>query len=262
MAGIGRKRPSARRMAQVEPAPVVIERLVEPCILLLLSSAASCGYELYQRIRTDCLYTAVDLPTVYRALRRLEAQSMIARAGQIGPRQKQLYSLSYAGQQYLEDWMIGLRESTRTTDRLLAQYSRRDRTDLEHPGVPPAIRSDDAVQKDQKQMYKVVVQYNVAGREEHVLMQLRGLMQEFGPGGLDLVVVAHGDGIGLVTDPTYQDAILALVNDGASFLGCAVTLQRQQMTQDNLVPGASATPGALAEIIRRQHDGYAYLRPF
>ncbi len=258
MAGIGRKRAQAHVAAPTEVSPVVIERLVEPCILLLLRDTASCGYELYQRIRLDCLDTTADLPSVYRALRRLEAQAMIARAGQAGPRQKQLYTLSAAGRQYLDEWMTSLRASADTTARLIAQY----RHDEGATPRQPETTSDRTVLEDQKRMYKVVVQYNVAGREEHVLMQLRGLMQEFGPGELDLVVVAHGDGIGLVTNPQYQDAVMGLVNDGASFLGCAVTLRRQQMTEENLVPGAGTTPGALAEIIRRQHDGYSYLRPF
>jgi len=264
MAGIGRKRAQAHVAAPTEVSPVVIERLVEPCILLLLRDAASCGYELYQRIRLDCHYTTVDLPSVYRALRRLEAQAMIARAGQVGPRQKQLYSLSDAGQRYLGEWMTSLRDSARTTTSLIAQYSRQGAAVPEQSEMAgkPGTTTDHIALEDQKRMYKVVVQYNVAGREEHVLMQLRGLMQEFGPGELDLVVVAHGDGIGLVTNPQYQDAVMALVNDGASFLGCAVTLKRQQMSEENLLPGAGATPGALAEIIRRQHDGYAYLRPF
>ncbi len=258
MAGIGRKRSPHRIAAQAETSPVIIERLVEPCILLLLRHSASCGYELYQRIRIDCLYTTVDLPTVYRALRRLETQAMIAPAGRVGPRQKLLYILTDAGRRYLEEWMAGLRDSTRTTTRLIAQYSHQNAATPENLDTS----NEYTTQEDQQRMYKVVVQYNVAGREEHVLMQLRGLMREFGPGELDLVVVAHGEGIGLVTNPQYQDAVMALVNDGASFLGCAVTLQRQQMTEENLVPGAGTTPGALAEIIRRQHDGYAYLRPF
>ena len=256
MAGIGRKRSSGSVTAQTSASPVVIERLVEPCILLLLRNTASCGYELYQRIRLDCLYTTVDLPAVYRALRRLEAQAMIARAQAVGPRQKQLYTLSDAGRQYLEEWMVGLRDSARTTTRLIAQYGHDDASS------PAQVALTHTQPEDQQRMYKVVVQYNVAGREEHVLMQLRGLMREFGPDGLDLVVVAHGDGIGLVTNPQYQEAVMGLVNDGASFLGCAVTLQRQQMTEESLLTGASATPGALGEIIRRQHDGYAYLRPF
>jgi len=258
MVGIGRKRPIEKAAAQNETSPVVIERLVEPCILLLLRDTASCGYELYQRIRLDCLSTSIDLPEVYRALRRLEAQAMVERAGKVGPRQKQLYTLSDAGRRYLAEWMAGLRDSNRATARLIAQYGGDGAT----PDIHPDATSQSTLLEDHKRMYKVVVQYNVAGREEHVLMQLRGLMQEFGSGELDLVVVAHGDGIGLVTNPQYQDAIMGLVNDGASFLGCAVTLRRQQMSEENLVPGASATPGALAEIIRRQHDGYAYLRPF
>lgn len=266
MAGIGRKRAPASVATQAA-SPVVIERLVEPCILLLLRDTASCGYELYQRIRLDCHYTAVDLPSVYRALRRLETQTMIARAGQVGPRQKQLYSLSDAGRRYLDEWMASLRDSARTTTSLIAQYSGSGAALSEHPETPdmpekPETTAAHTLLEDQKRMYKVVVQYNVAGREEHVLMQLRGLMQEFGSGELDLVVVAHGDGIGLVTNPQYQDAVMGLVNDGASFLGCAVTLKRQQMSEENLLPGTGATPGALAEIIRRQHDGYAYLRPF
>lgn len=263
MAQIGRKRASAQAVPQSQASTVVIERLVEPCILLLLKSSAACGYELFQRIRLDCLYANVDLPTVYRTLRRLETQMMITPSTRVGPRQKQLYELTDDGMRYLDRWMASLRDSTHTTARLIAQYERRQFSLAEaEDSIITTLPDHSGAQEETQQMYKVVVQHNVAGHEEHLIAQLRGLLRQFGPGELDLVVIAHGDGIGLVTDPTYQDAVMALVNDGVSFLGCSVTLQRQQMTAENLVPGAAATPGALAEIVRRQHDGYAYLRPF
>ncbi len=247
--------------ARQTDTPVVIERFIEPCALLLLQERAACGYEIFQRIRLDCHYPAVDLPNVYRTLRQLEATGMVAATDRIGPRQKQLYRLTPEGRHYLADWMASLRQGLGIEGQLIERYEQQQESEASER-EPTRQTDHDTRREGETRVYKAVIQYNVAGHEEQVLGQLDHLLHEFANDTVDLVVVAHGEGIGLLSRPEYQDRITNLHARGVTFLGCAVTLQRLQLTPDDLVPGAASTSGALAEIIRRQHEGYAYLRPF
>lgn len=264
------RRVQARGRAQSQSAPVVIERFVEPCMLLLLQEGAACGYELYQRIRLDCRYAAVDLPNVYRTLRQLEAAGIVLATDRLGPRQKQLYAITPEGARYLDAWMASLREGHGIEALLIERYNSQLHRAARIPGASAtdarmpvdAATANHQLQEQERVVYKVVMQYNIAGREEHVLMQLEHLLSEFEADTIEIVVVAHGDGIGLISNPEYAERVMDLNARGVTFLGCAVTLKRLQKSADDLVSGASTTPGALAEIIRRQHDGYAYLRPF
>lgn len=107
-----------------KPCPQRIGRFLEPCLLLLLYRSEVHGYEL----QTELLQfgfdkNPVDLSTVYRMLRTLEARGLVSSRWDTetsGP-PRRLYRSTQAGQSMLETWIADLR----ATDRILHHFLRR-----------------------------------------------------------------------------------------------------------------------------------------
>ncbi len=235
---------------------VVIERLVEPCVLLFLSEQPAYGYELFQRILNEYHYTNIDLPNIYRTLRHMESRGMIKVIDKIGPRQKLMYAITEDGITYLNEWVEQLNSSHDITRSLLKRYQ------LLYENVLIPASSTHTQQHDgAKEIFKAVMQYNVAGREEELLAQLDQMTQQFAIQEMDVVVIAHGDGIVLATTPKYSERIQMLSKHNIRFRACAVTMNSRNIPVSDLLPEITTIPCALTQIVHLQRQGYVYIRP-
>ncbi len=87
-----------------------IERLGEPALLLLVSDGPTHGYELLERLPELVGEERVDVGNVYRALRALEEEGLVAsewRADLPGPA-KRTYTLTAEGDAVLAQWLESL----------------------------------------------------------------------------------------------------------------------------------------------------------
>ncbi len=78
-----------------------------------------------------------------------------------------------------------------------------------------------------------------------------------------LEVVVYGQGLDLVVKgrSSQQAAVQQLIADNkASFKVCAMTLKRNNLTKDQLVPGVEIVPDGIYEIISKQRDGWGYIK--
>lgn len=96
---------------------------------------------------------------------------------------------------------------------------------------------------------------------ETLLNNLENVRKELGP-KTEMEVVAHGNGIGfLLKKADFQkDRMQKLTNEGIKFLGCENTMKRKKITRDELYDFAGTVPAGLAEIIRKQKEGWSYIK--
>lgn len=75
-------------------------------------------------------------------------------------------------------------------------------------------------------------------------------------------VIAYGQGSGLITraNTALTDRIAHLAADAVRFLACANTMKRLTLTQNNLLLRFDTVDSGVAEIIRLQASGWAYLK--
>lgn len=74
-------------------------------------------------------------------------------------------------------------------------------------------------------------------------------------------LVAHGPGLRLVTGETgFAESVDELVGDGVEVLACRNTMRRLGIADDALRPGVGTVPAGIGEIVRRQSEGWAYVR--
>ena len=78
-----------------------------------------------------------------------------------------------------------------------------------------------------------------------------------------LEVVVYGQGLDLVVKgrSAQQDAVQKLIaGDKANFKVCAMTLKRNNIDKDQLLPGVEIVPDGIYEIISRQQEGWGYIK--
>ncbi len=116
-----------------------------------------------------------------------------------------------------------------------------------------------------QQHYCAIFQTNIAGKAQHemILNNIENVLQELGEQNLTVALVAHGDGIDLLLKQTKltRERLERLAARGVELLACGVTMKRMNITPDELYSFVRIIPSANAEIIKRQAQGWAYLRP-
>ncbi|HEV2723718.1 MAG TPA: helix-turn-helix transcriptional regulator [Thermoleophilaceae bacterium] len=103
--------------------PALPKNFLRPCLLLLLREAPAHGYELLDRLRAFG-FEGSDPGGLYRALRKLEGEGLVASAWQrsgAGP-DRRIYELTRAGRKELHRRAKALAETRQTLASFLGRY--------------------------------------------------------------------------------------------------------------------------------------------
>jgi uncharacterized protein len=86
--------------------------------------------------------------------------------------------------------------------------------------------------------------------------------KDVGAANIEIEVVAFGPGLGMLRDDSLvanrvQEALAA----GVHFIACRNTMQAQHLTEADMIGGIGYAQAGVIEIIKKQMEGFAYLRP-
>lgn len=96
---------------------------------------------------------------------------------------------------------------------------------------------------------------------ERLLRQVVNLLADLGPDGLEVEVVAHGAGLDLLLPGGPAAAVIGDLQDrGVVFRACANTLRSRELEPGDLLAGVLTVPSGVGAIVRRQSQGWSYLR--
>lgn len=111
---------------------------------------------------------------------------------------------------------------------------------------------------------RAVLQLNEPGRarQEQVLGNLAHILKDFVSEGIDLELVAHGDGLELLLRgvPRNEAEMEHLHRQGVRFLACGTTMRRLNIDKEGLRDFVAVVPSAMGHLIRRQAEGWAYVK--
>ena len=115
----------------------------------------------------------------------------------------------------------------------------------------------------QTKNYKVVFDMSSKDsvKQQSVVREI-GLITGANPDA-SLEVVIYGQGLDLAVKDrsAQQSAVQKLIADGkASFKVCAMTLNRNHIDKDQLVPGVEIVPDGIYEIISKQQEGWGCIK--
>ena len=112
--------------------------------------------------------------------------------------------------------------------------------------------------------HRVVFQVNVDGQEQWqgVLANVENLQKEFGLRNTQIEVVCFGKGVDMLlnTDAPLAERIAKDHAAGVIFAACQNTLRARKLSPADLLPSASTVDSGVAEIVRRQEAGWAYIK--
>jgi intracellular sulfur oxidation DsrE/DsrF family protein len=112
--------------------------------------------------------------------------------------------------------------------------------------------------------HRVVFHVNVADEErwQEVLTNVENVQKAFGADHVEIEVVAHGAGIGLLErkNAALRDRVATIEKTGPVFAACTNTMRKKNLTADDLTAGVKIVDSGVAELIRRQEAGWTYIK--
>ncbi len=96
---------------------------------------------------------------------------------------------------------------------------------------------------------------------------ITNLINDVGEDNVDTVVLANGPAVAAYADAEKVETMRGLSERGAKFLVCRNSLKKMCsggavcISEESLPPFVSVVPAGITEIIKKQHEGYAYVKP-
>lgn len=111
---------------------------------------------------------------------------------------------------------------------------------------------------------KVVIQVSDgdAAKWNLALNNAKNVQQELGADKVDIEIVAYGPGIGMLkADATTSNRVLEATQSGVQVVACENTMTVQKITKAEMNPAIGYVRTGVVELMNRQRQGYAYIRP-
>ena len=94
------------------------------------------------------------------------------------------------------------------------------------------------------------------------LNNAKNVQQELGASKVDIEIVAYGPGIGMLkAEAPVANRISEATQAGIKVVACENTMTVQKLTKADMHAAIGYAPSGVVEIMSRQSEGYAYVRP-
>ena len=94
------------------------------------------------------------------------------------------------------------------------------------------------------------------------LNNIRNVQKELGVKNFEVELVVYGPGLAMLRDDsTVANRVQEAMATGVRFVACRNTMENQKVTEAQMIPGIGYAQAGVIEIISKQMEGYAYLRP-
>ena len=94
------------------------------------------------------------------------------------------------------------------------------------------------------------------------LNNARNLQTALGASKVEIEIVAYGPGIGMLkADSAVGNRVHDALSSGVRVVACENTMQGQKLAKADMLDGIGYVGAGVVEIMERQQQGWAYLRP-
>ncbi len=111
---------------------------------------------------------------------------------------------------------------------------------------------------------KLVIQVSEADPKKWglALNNAQNVQQDLGKSNVEIEVVAYGPGLGMLKlESEVGGRVTEAIGDGVKMVACENTMANQKVTKDDMLPKIDYARSGVVEIMTRQQQGYAYIRP-
>jgi len=131
-------------------------------------------------------------------------------------------------------------------------------------GVGSVQAAPDRLSQDSLAQHHVVIQISAGDpfKQKIVLNNVANMLKHYGPDRVQIEVVAYGPGLRLLFDDNAnKNRITSMIKQDVTFSACANTMANMGKGIDDLIDGTRKVPGGVVQIMERQDQGWAYIRP-
>lgn len=94
------------------------------------------------------------------------------------------------------------------------------------------------------------------------LNNVKNVQQELGGANADIEIVTYGPGVNMLKfESAVSDRVDEAINTGVKIVACQNTMKALKLVKADMMSTVGYVPAGVVEIIRKQHEGYAYIRP-
>lgn len=94
------------------------------------------------------------------------------------------------------------------------------------------------------------------------LNNAKNVQQELGRDKAEVEIVVYGPGIGMLkADSVAANRVTEAVRAGVKIIACQNTMKAQKISQTDMHPEIGYVNAGVVEIMKRQSEGWAYIRP-
>jgi uncharacterized protein len=94
------------------------------------------------------------------------------------------------------------------------------------------------------------------------LNNIRQLQKVLGKDNVEIELVVNGWGIGMLQmESAVGNRIDEAVASGVKVVACEATMADRKLSKDDMLKSIGYVPGGVIEVMQKQQQGYAYLKP-
>lgn len=110
--------------------------------------------------------------------------------------------------------------------------------------------------------YKALFHVDEAEKIGLTLTNMRNLFNDLGEDQVEVALVGNSEGVAaMYKDSKYKEQVQELFAKGVYFAACANTLKAKELAQTDLLEFSHVVPSGVGEIVKKQYEGYCYIRP-
>ena len=119
-------------------------------------------------------------------------------------------------------------------------------------------------QNGNKKRHKLVIQVsdNDPAKWNLALNNAKNVQDDVGAANVDIEIVAYGPGIGMLKlESPAASRVADAMKANIKVIACENTMISQKLKPDDMLPALSYVPAGVTEIMTKQGEGWAYVRP-
>ncbi len=94
------------------------------------------------------------------------------------------------------------------------------------------------------------------------LNNARNVQDELGKDKVAIEIVAYGPGIGMLkAESKVADRLALALDNSVGLMACENTMHNAQLKKEDMYDGISYVPAGVVHIMKRESEGWAYVRP-
>ncbi len=107
---------------------------------------------------------------------------------------------------------------------------------------------------------KVIFHLNEEDKTNEVLANIRNLRKDME--GVEIELLVNGMAVrDFVQDSNYEGRVETMVKDGNFVKVCSNSLKGLRIDEEELLEGVDIVPAGVSELVRKQEEGWAYIKP-